>query len=386
VKPLPILFAVAAIDVVGFGMLIPLIPYMGERFGASPSVITAILGTYSLCQFIAAPAWGRLSDRYGRRPILLWSLAGACVSYAILGFADGLGALLVSRVLGGFMAGNIAAAFAYASDVSEPEHRAAAIGTIGAALGIGFTIGPAIGGLLAGEDPATANFLRPALVAIALTLVAMALIAFVLPESHTAAHRAASSSAPEPTRPFALLRARPRLRRLSLASLLVTASQSMLQSIFAIWALDRFGYGPRTVGLLLFVLALVPVFVQGVLVRSLAPRLGEERLAQYGALASIAGLVTVGLATGAGATMLGLALCGAGGGAFSPSTSALASKEAGAGNRGAVLGTFQAANSLARVIGPFASGPLYSLIGPAAPFLIGAIASLPAPFLLRRRG
>src|SRR5579862_6238513 len=98
---------------------------MANRFGAPPAVITALFGSYSLCQLVAAPFWGRLSDRYGRRPILMSSLAGACVSYLILGFAAGVGGLLVSRMLGGFMAGNISAAFAYASDVSVPEKRAA---------------------------------------------------------------------------------------------------------------------------------------------------------------------------------------------------------------------------------------------------------------------
>ncbi|MGH8324208.1 MAG: MFS transporter, partial [Steroidobacteraceae bacterium] len=152
------LFLVSVIDILGFGILIPLVPYMANRFGAAPTVITALFGAYSLCQFIAAPLWGRLSDRYGRRPILISSLAGACVSYLILGLAHGLGGLFVSRILGGVMAGNIAAAFAYASDVSRPEKRAASLGMIGAAIGIGFTIGPAIGGLLAGNDLKAASF------------------------------------------------------------------------------------------------------------------------------------------------------------------------------------------------------------------------------------
>ena len=113
------LFLVSVIDILGFGILIPLVPYMANRYGAPPAVITALFGSYSLCQFLAAPLWGRLSDRYGRRPILISSLAGACVSYLILGLANSLPWLFVSRILGGFMAGNIAAAFAYASDVSE---------------------------------------------------------------------------------------------------------------------------------------------------------------------------------------------------------------------------------------------------------------------------
>src|SRR5215813_112668 len=117
------LFVVSVIDILGFGILIPLVPYMGVRFNAPAEWITPIMGAYSLCQLIAAPLWGRLSDRYGRRPVLMSSLAGACVSYLILGLATNIWWLLLSRVIGGFMAGNISAAFAYASDVSEPRQR-----------------------------------------------------------------------------------------------------------------------------------------------------------------------------------------------------------------------------------------------------------------------
>src|SRR6202158_2862637 len=155
------LFFVCVIDILGFGILIPLVPYMADRFGVTPALITPILGTYSLCQLFAAPLWGRLSDRYGRRPILISSLAGACVSYLLLGFAHNVEGLVAARALAGFMAGNLAAAFAYASDISTPAQRANSMGMVGAAVGIGFMLGPAIGGLLAGDNIQTANFLGP---------------------------------------------------------------------------------------------------------------------------------------------------------------------------------------------------------------------------------
>jgi DHA1 family tetracycline resistance protein-like MFS transporter len=377
------LFIVSVIDILGFGILIPLVPYMGVKFNTPPQWITPVMGAYSLCQLLAAPFWGRLSDRYGRRPILMSSLAGACLSYLILGFASNVWWLLVSRMLGGFMAGNISAAFAYASDVSEPDKRAAALGLIGAAIGIGFTVGPAIGGVLAGNDLQTANFLLPAVVSACLSILAILLVAFMLPESNTAQMRALRVES-HGVGPVRLLLERPRLRLIAVAALLVVSAQSILDSIIGLWALSRFGFGPRTVGLLLFCVAVLAVLTQGGLVRVLAPRLGECRLATFGVLIFVTGLLLVSESSGVGLAVFGLALAGIGMGAFTPSNSALASKQAGSNDRGVVMGTYQSSSSLARVIGPFASGPLYAAFGAKAPFLTGACVALPAAWLIWR--
>jgi MFS transporter, DHA1 family, tetracycline resistance protein len=372
------LFIVSVIDILGFGILIPLVPYMGVRFNAPPEWITPIMGSYSLCQLVAAPFWGRLSDRYGRRPILMTSLAGACVSYLILGFATSIGGLLLSRMLGGFMAGNISAAFAYASDVSAPDKRAASLGLIGAAIGIGFTLGPAIGGLLAGNNLQTASFLLPATVSACLSVVAVLLVVFLLPESNTARVQVPRIG------PVRMLLQRPALRQVAAAALLVTTAQSMLDSILGLWALDRFGFGPRTVGLLIFCGAVLAVLTQGGLVRVLVPRLGECKLATIAIVTFVTGLLIVSDAPGVGVTVLGLAVCGIGMGAFTPSNSALASKQSTGHDRGSVMGTYQTSSSLARVIGPFASGPLYAVLGSKAPFLAGACIALPAVWFLWR--
>jgi DHA1 family tetracycline resistance protein-like MFS transporter len=376
-----VLFCV--IDTLGFGMLVPLVPYMADRFGTAPQYITPILGSYSLCQLLAAPWWGRLSDRYGRRPVLMSSLAGAGVSYLLLAGAHNIWWVLASRLLAGCMAGNLAAAFAYAADVSTPHNRAATLGLVGAAIGIGFTLGPPLGGLLAGGDPHTANFTVPALASVCTSLSAILLVRLVLPESHSAAQRRAHPGGPR-RRSWRLLRERPTLALLAASTLLVTYSQSILESIFAIWALHRYGFGPRTVGFLLFAIALPALIMQGGVVRLLAPRVGEPRLASGGALLYVAGLVTLGCAATLGATVSGLLLCGVGLGAYNPSAAALASRQSAEHDRGAVLGTYVASASLARVLGPFTSGPLYAGLGPAAPFLIGACVSLPAVWLVRR--
>jgi len=372
------LFIVSVIDILGFGILVPLVPYMGVRFNVPAQWITPIMGSYSLCQLIAAPFWGRLSDRYGRRPILMTSLAGACVSYLILGFASGIGGLLVSRMLGGFMAGNISAAFAYASDVSVPEKRAASLGLIGAAIGIGFTLGPAVGGVLAGNNLQTANFLLPATVSAGLSVLAILLVACMLPESNTARRPTARIG------PVRLLTERPALRYVAIAALLVTTAQSILDSILGLWALDKFGLGPRTVGLLIFCGAVLAVLTQGGLVRVLVPRLGECKLATIAVVTFVSGLLIVSEAPDVGVTVMGLALCGIGMGAFTPSNSALASKQSTGHDRGSVMGTYQSSSSLARVLGPFASGPLFAVLGSKAPFLAGACVALPAAWFLWR--
>jgi MFS transporter, DHA1 family, tetracycline resistance protein len=371
--PLQALFIVVVIDVLGFGIVIPLIPYMAVQFGASPALNTWILAIYSFFQLLAAPLWGRLSDRYGRRPILLSSMLGACASYLMLAFAHSLAALFVARALAGFMAGNLSAAMAYASDISQPADRARTMGAVGAAIGIGFMLGPLVGGLLAGEQLQRASFLGPALVAACASALAMLLVLSLLPESHTAEHRGADRANAPRARAWELLRRLPALRWLTLAALLVTFALSTLESIFAIWAMNRFRIGPRTVGMALFALAIVAVATQGGLMRRLAPRYGETRLAIAGIVLLAAGVASVAFGAALPLVIVGMMACGLGAGLFNPSGLALASREALAHNRGAVMGTYQSGASLARVLAPLASGPTYMHIGPSAPFLLAGV-------------
>jgi MFS transporter, DHA1 family, tetracycline resistance protein len=378
-SPLQALFFVCVTDVLGFGIMVPLVPYMAERFGATPTQLTLLLGVYSLCQLIASPVLGRLSDRYGRRPILLASMAFNCLSYLMLGFGSNLWWILASRALGGFMAGNLSAAFAYASDISTPAQRARALGMVGAAIGIGFLVGPPLGGLLSGDDIVHASFLRPALAAAAAAVAAMLLVLVVLPESHGAAQRAGQPhESMLPLHPWRLLGSLPALRGLVIATVLVTTAQSIFESIYALWALNQFHAGPRTTGLSMLALACMAVFAQGYLVRVLVPRWGEYRLI-YSAIGSVV-LGSLLLASGISllTTVTGLALLGLGLGLYNPNGSSLASRLALAGNRGAVMGVYTSGTSLARVIGPLCSGFIYSRIGTAMPFIFGAFIALQA--------
>src|SRR2546423_12491984 len=176
---MPTLFLIVFVDLVGFGLVIPLLPFYGLRFAASPQQVTVLLAIFSLMQLFTAPLWGRLSDRVGRRPVLIVSMAASVLAYIWIGSATALWMLFAARALAGACAGNVAAAQAYIADVTKPEDRARGMGLIGAAFGLGFIIGPALGGLIAGNDPATADIESPAWVAAAPSLLALLGVVFL---------------------------------------------------------------------------------------------------------------------------------------------------------------------------------------------------------------
>src|ERR1700756_27828 len=180
---MPTLFLIVFIDLVGFGLVIPLLPFYAVRFGASPQQVTVRLAVFSLMQLFTAPLWGKLSDRVGRRPVLMISMAASVLAYLWIGSATAEWMLFAARALARACARNIAAAQAYIADITTPEGRAKGMGLIGAAFGLGFIIGPALGGLLAGNDPASADLAMPAWVAAGLSGMALLGVMFVLPES-----------------------------------------------------------------------------------------------------------------------------------------------------------------------------------------------------------
>jgi MFS transporter, DHA1 family, tetracycline resistance protein len=375
------LVLVVVVDLLGFGIIIPLFPFMGVRFGLSPAAITLILAAYSLCQLIAAPVWGGLSDRYGRRPILMSSMLGAALSYVMLAFGDTVFWLVASRIVGGLMAGNLSAAFAYAADVTSAEDRARGLGLVGAAIGLGFTLGPALGGLMAGADPHTASFTAPALTAAGLSLVAFVCVWLFLPESHSPQQTSAVSER-RGRLDFAALAARPVLLKLVLATLLFTIAHAMLESILALWALDKFGFGPRQVGLLLLMIGGVLVLMQAGVVGWLTRRFAERRVAIGGILMYLAGLGLLAFTDSPALAVAGGLCCGIGAGVYNPSMSSLASKQAGPHERGVVMGTYQSSTSLARVIGPALSGTIYTAVALEAPFVLGMAILVPAIWLI----
>jgi DHA1 family tetracycline resistance protein-like MFS transporter len=365
-----ILFLIVFLDLIGFGLMFPLLPFYSEHFGATPMVVTLLLASYSLAQFFMSPVWGRLSDRFGRKPILLASLCFSIGSYVWLGFADALWMLFAARLLAGAGAGNIAAAQAYIADVTTPEKRAKGMGMIGAAFGLGFTLGPALGGLIAGDHPDIVALGRPALVAAALSTIALLLTATMLSESLPGSARIAE-------RPSRLTLAReafdrPALRQILILFFIATAAFAGMETTFALWSEGAFGWGPRSVGLSLLFVGVVLIVMQGFLVGWLAQRFGEARLVVAGISIIAAGLLGLPLSAIVPEALIAMGLMAVGMGLFSPSINSLLSFHAGATERGGIMGVGQSASSLARVFGPIVAGFCFDHWGRNAPYYFSA--------------
>jgi DHA1 family tetracycline resistance protein-like MFS transporter len=366
---MPILFLIVFIDLVGFGLVIPLMPFYADRFAASPLQMTTLFATYSFMSMIAAPLWGRLSDRIGRRPVLMASMAAAALAYLGLAFATGLWMVFAARAFAGACAGNIAAAQAYIADVTPPDQRAKGMGMIGAAFGLGFIIGPVVGGVVAGNNLATADLATPALIAAGLSLAAFLGVVTVLPES-----RAPGQAAAPRSRIVAVRTAlgRPVLARLILVFFLATLAFSGMETTFAWWAIAQFGWGPRSIGFVFFYVGLLSALMQGVLIGFLTRRFGEERLILAGLTFLLVGLVLLPFAADVPRLLVALSALAIGNGALSPALNSLISRRAGSAEQGEVMGVTQSAGSLARVLGPIVAGSLFGALGRGSPFLWGA--------------
>lgn len=368
---MPVLFLIVFVDLVGFGLVIPLLPFYGERFGASPEQVTVLMAVYSLMQMLAAPLWGRLSDRVGRRPVLMASLAASVLSYLWLGFADALWMLFAARAFAGACAGNIAAAQAYIADVTPPEKRARGMGMIGAAFGLGFILGPAIGGIVAGSNSATADLRSPGLIAAGLSLTALLGVLFILKESRSPD----AAEAPRRGRMALLLDAfgRPVLSRLLIIFFMVMIAFSGMESTFALWAMRQFDWGPEQVGYVFTFVGVLSAVMQGGLIGPLTRRFGEERLMTAGLVLIGLGLLLLPFARAVAPLGVAVSALALGMGALQPSLNSLISRRAGKDEQGGVLGVAQSVGSLSRVIGPLIAGSLFAGLGRGAPFLCGAV-------------
>jgi len=379
---MPLILLIVFIDLVGFGIVIPLLPFYGLRFAPEhPFLVTMLMATYSGCQLLASPLWGRLSDRIGRRPVLLLSLATSVVGYFWLSRADALWVLFATRILQGVSAGNISVAQAYIADITTPQNRAKGMGMIGAAIGLGFTLGPAIGGFLAGPDPLNLSVASPALAAAGMSLISLLIAAVALPESLPAERRAQRGAVPGRLAMVRGALARPRLRPLLVMFFITTFAFAGMETTFGQWAYARFDWGPQAVGTVLGSTGVVVILIQGGVVGRLARRYGEARLLFAGTLMVAVALAALAVPSG---PVLGVAACcllALGQGLTSPATSSLVSREAGAEEQGGILGVNQSMAAAARLFGPAAAGLAFEAYGPNAPYLLGALVMLASSWI-----
>ena len=370
-RPLSIIFLTIFVNLVGFGIIIPLLPFYAQTFGASPLVIGLLFASFSLSQLVASPILGDLSDRWGRRPVLIFSLLGTVVSFVMLALATSLSMLFAARIVDGLSGGNITTARAYIADITTEENRAKAFGLLGAAFGLGFIVGPGLGAALS-----RISYTAPIWAAAAITVVATAVAFFWLPET---VHRAEAGGR-SPWRALAELWQRAHLRVLFTIDFAYWTAFAVYQTTFALFGARRFGFDASHTGYLLSAFGVLGVVVQGAMVGPIVATLGERRTLAVGLLFAAVGwggsavthslpAFVVMLVPGA----IGIGLCNA-------TLSSLVSKSAGSHEQGRVQGAAGGLESLGRTIGPvwgngslqkFGEGTAY---GSAAIVLVGAAA------------
>lgn len=357
-SPLLVIFITVFIDLVGFGIVIPVLPFYveGERFQASPRAVGLLFASYSVMQLLFTPVLGRLSDKYGRRPILLISLIGTGIGFLVMGFATTLWMLFAGRIVDGISGGNISTAQAYIADVTTRENRAKGMGLIGAAFGLGFTFGPAIGGILSRWGMSV-----PFIFAGCLALLNAVLLYFVLPETVTPDHPARASAATGRWSQLLDALRKPRLAFVLAIYFLFITAFSIMTTSFALFTMYRFGYDAAHNGYLFMYVGIVGVIIQGMLIGKLVRRFGELALIITGALLFAASLFVLPL-SGPHTGLISIIVVGAafaiGNSLATPSLQTLASKSVGRGEQGGVLGVTQSVASLARVVGPSISAAL----------------------------
>ncbi|WP_262179205.1 MFS transporter [Haloarcula laminariae] len=416
-RGLAIVLAVVFLDLLGFGIIIPILPYYTRSFpGGTEFVIGLLAASYSATQFVFAPLLGSLSDRVGRRPVLVVSLLGSVVAWTVFGLAEALWLLFLARMLAGAMGGNLSTAQAYVADVTPPERRATALGYIGAAFGLGFIFGPGIGAVLSFDATIAAvdalapaavpitRFSLPSFAAAFFSLCGVVVALAFLPESRTP-----DGGAPRGDRTSAVAQLRaavatPGLRELLTAFFLVSVAFSGVTVMFIPYVADIYGYTAAQSALLLTYIGLLAVLTQGVLIGRLTARYGPVPLAVAGAmllavatgllpfsrplgglLPDLSGLVPV-LTPDLLGLLAVLTLLPVGNGVLSVTLTALVSRRASADLQGSAFGVTQGAGSLARTVGPPVMGGLYAGVGYWAPFVVGALLLLPVVALVARLG
>ena len=373
-----IIFLVILIDLIGFGMMIPIMPYFVTSLGGSETLATIAVGLYAAGMFVSTPVLGRISDYYGRRPVLILSLVGASASYMLLAVADSIAMVVASRILAGIMAGNLSAAQAYITDITTPENRAKGMGMIGAAFGLGFVIGPFMGSYMAGSEFETANLGLPAYVSASLSLLAALIVLVKLPESLDQAHRDELRAQPRVGRlaAFRKVSATPFILVFLVAATLQNVSAGLGETVFPLWTREvGVVMGPRDLGPMLFAAGLTLAIVQGGLIGPLTKRFGEEVLLRAGLLIFVASMLLIAWTGGLGSyygVIAALCVQSVGAALAATSMQSLVSKGASPTERGMVMGLYSSGSTGGRALGAMVTGGLMATVYLHAPYLVAA--------------
>jgi MFS family permease len=373
---LTILLTVMFVNMIGFGIIVPLLPFYAESFQAASWQVALIFSAYSVGAFFGEPFWGRLSDRWGRKPVLILTVCGNCACYLALAFAPSIGAAFLVRFLGGVASGNNSVVQSYLADVTHENERSSRMAWISATYNVGFIIGPAVGGWLANPGAGPAGFRVPLFVAAALSALCVAGLALLVGESRS--HPPNEHSEPQLGRAIHELFRHPVIARLLLVTLLSGSAFSGVESMFGLWAQSRFAWGPHQVGDTFAIAALVAAFCQIVAVGPLSRRFGAARLLAVGMAMTAASVLLLTLSQN-GFVTIGLIAVAAFGQAIAwPNVAALISRYSEPCEQGSCLGLNNAAAALSRLSGPFVLGLAFSLISVNAPFWLAAMLVLPA--------
>jgi MFS family permease len=375
---LPTLLSVMFINLLGFGIIVPLLPFYAKSFQAPAWQIALIFSAYAMGGFFGEPFWGRLSDSVGRKPILISTVTGNCLCYLALAFAPNIFVAFIVRFLGGMASGNGAVIQGYIADVTPPEQRTAKMSLLGAAYNIGFIVGPALGGLLAHPSAGHAGFRIPLLVASGLSgLCVVGLISF-LKESRV--HRRISAK-PSRWAVVATAATHPVVSRLMLVTFLAGCAFNGIESVFGLWTQARFAWGPQQVGAAFAVTGIVSAICQIAITGPLSKKYGEARILAAGMALTTVCVSLQPLSVGGWMIVALLAVSAFGQSIAWPNVSALLSRNVDWEHQGQYLGLNNAVGAAARLVGPSIAALTFSNIAVDAPFYSAGLMVLPAIFL-----
>ncbi|MGN0514838.1 MAG: MFS transporter [Lachnospiraceae bacterium] len=364
-KVLPVLFLVMFLVMVGFGIIIPVLPFLAEEVGGTPTELGFLMAVYSIMQLLFAPMWGRLSDRIGRKPVMIIGIAGLAISFFIMAMAESLWGLFLARIIGGILSSaNMPTAMAYVADITTEEDRGKGMGIIGAATGLGFILGPAIGGVFSDT-----NLSLPFVIAGISSVVTCILVVFILKESLPAEKR--TKERKEKTSGNTL---KGPVSIIYFLQLIVTLSLAGLETTFAYFAAKKAGIDAVQLGYIFMIMGLGSAIVQGGLVGKMTKKFGEGAVIRIGIIVSAIGFILILFSSNFWTSAIFLTIFGMGNGVIRPAISAMLTKNqnSGYGNTTGLLSSF---DSFGRIIGPPLGGWLFS-VSINLPFISGAILSV----------